>query len=290
MFSTVLGFFSTDLAVDLGTSNTRIWMRGKGVVCQEPTVLAVHTDPRGRRRVLAVGNDALPMLGRTPGDIRTVQPVKDGQIVDYEAAQALLLHLVRRVHGRNGWASPRMVIAVPHSATDTERRAVRESCEGAGAREVHLVTRLIAAALGAELPVDQPSGHMIVDVGGGSTEIAVLSLHGVVASTSVPGGGAAMDDAIIAMVRERHELLVGRPTAERLKIELGVASDGDPSLRSMVAGRCLRTGVPRACEVSADDIARALFAGIDAIAVGVRSVLERTPPSSRPMSSITAWS
>lgn len=278
MFSTVLGLFSQDLAVDLGTSNTRIWLRGSGLVCQEPTVVAIHSDPRGKRKVLAVGEEALPMLGRTPGDIRTVQPVRDGQIADYEVAEALLLHLVRRVHGRNGWVSPRMVVAIPHGATEMERRAVRESCEGAGAREVRLVPRPLAAAIGADLPVAEASGHLLVDIGGGATEVAVLSLHGIVSCVSVQGGGEAMDDAIISMIRERHGLLVGRPTAERLKIELGTAVSGESLTATSIAGRCLRTGVPRAVDVSNADLHDALAERIGDIARAIRAVLERTPP------------
>ncbi len=278
MLSSVLGLFSQDVAIDLGTSNTRVYVRGIGVVCQEPTVVAVHTDGKGRRKMLAVGREALPMLGRTPPDVRTVQPVRETQIRDYEVAEALLLHLVRRAHGRNGWVSPRMVVTIPHSASEMERRAVRESCEGAGAREVHLVSRPLAAAIGAGLPVDEPSGHLIVDIGGGSTEVSIVSLHGVVLSQSVPGGGEAMDEAIIGWLREEHDLLVGRPTAEQIKIAIGTATTKDIGPTAHVAGRCLRRGIPRSVEVSAADIRDALRPSLQKIARGIREVLENTPP------------
>jgi rod shape-determining protein MreB len=278
MLTAVLGLFSQDLAIDLGTSTTRIWMRGSGIVCAEPTVVAVHTDGRGRRKVLAVGQEALPMLGRTPSDIRTVQPVRDGQIHDYEVAEAFLLHLVRRCHGRNGWMSPRMVVSVPHGATEMERRAVRESAEAAGGRDVTLVSRPIAAAIGADLPVHEPHGHLIVDIGGGATEVAVLSCNGVVSWVCVQGGGEAMDEAIITRLRERHGLLVGRPTAEQLKIDLGTAVPGAAVERRTIAGRCLETGVPRAVEITSEDVRDALAPRIAEIAKAIRTVLERTPP------------
>ena len=217
MFSAVLGLFSQEVALDLGTSNTRLYLRGRGTGLQHPTVVAVHTSRGGRRRVMAIGDEARPMLGRTPSDILAVQPVRDGQIQDFEVMEALLLHMLRRVHGRNGWMSPRMVVTVPALATDMERRAVRECCEAAGAREVHLVPKPLAAALGAGLPVHEPAGQMVVDLGGGSTEIAVVSLNGVVTSQVVPGGGEGMDRALQDHVRAQHGLLIGRTTAEDLR-------------------------------------------------------------------------
>jgi rod shape-determining protein MreB len=278
MFSAVFGLFSQDLAVDLGTTGTRIYQRGSGVVCDEPTIVAVFSDPRGARRVLAIGEQALPMVGRTPGDIRLVQPVRVGQVADFEVAEAFLLQLVRRVHGRNAWMSPRMVVAVPHQATDMERRAVRESCEAAGAREVHLVPRPVAAALGAGLPIEQASGHMVVDLGGGTTEVSIVSMHGVVASTCVPGGGEAMDEAIIAWLAEKERLLVGRPTAERVKIELGNAVDDGWLATAQVAGRCLERRIPRSVEVTSDHIRDALTPRVLEVAEAIRGVLEECPP------------
>jgi rod shape-determining protein MreB len=278
MLSAVLGLFSQDLAVDLGTTNTRLYMRGSGMVCDEPTVLAVHTDARGRRQVLAVGAAARDMLGRTPGDIETVQPIRDGQIRDYEVAEALLVHLVRRVQGRKGLVGPRMVIALPHGATEMERRAVRESCESTGAREVHLVPRPLAAALGAELPVGEASGHLLIDVGGGATEVSILSFNGVVSSVAVQGGGDAMDDAIVAFLRDRYDLLVGRPTAERLKVDIGTARPDAPVERRSIAGRCLTRGIPRAVEIGSDELQQALSLRVAEIGRAVRHVIERAPP------------
>lgn len=278
MFSTVLGLFSQDLAVDLGTSFTRVHLRNTGRVCDEPTVVALHTDRDGRRRVTAFGSDARPMLGRTPDDISAVQPIRRGRVADFEVAEALLLHLVRRIHGRNGWMRPRMVVAVPHHASDMEVRAVRDSCESAGAREVQLVPRPIAAALGAHLPIHEPAGTLVVDVGGGSTEVSVLSLSGVVSCRTVEGGGEGMDEAIIDWLRVHRDLLVGRPSAERLKIELGMACDPDPGARAVVKGRCLARGVPRAETVTAVDVCQALTAHIDAIGDAVRAAIEEAPP------------
>jgi rod shape-determining protein MreB len=288
MFSTVLGLFSQDLAVDLGTSFTRIHLRNAGTVCEEPTVVALHTDRGGRRRVTAIGTEARPMLGRTPDDIQAVQPIRRGRVADFEVAEALLLHLVRRVHGRNGWMRPRMVVAVPHHASDMEVRAVRDSCESAGAREVQLVPRPIAAALGAQLPIHEPSGTLVVDVGGGSTEVSVLSLSGVVSCRTVDGGGEGMDDAIIDWLQRERRLLVGRPSAERLKIELGTASldsssafglrNSDPRATATIKGRCLRRGVPRAEVVTAAQVYEALAPHVDAIADAVREAIEEAPP------------
>ena len=242
MFSTVLGLFSQDLAVDLGTSNTRMHLRGAGIVCDEPTVVSVQTDRSGRRRVTAVGTAALPMLGRTPEDIAAIQPIRAGRITDYEVAEAFLLHLVRRAHGRNGWMRPRMIVAVPHHASDMEIRAVRDSCESAGAREVHLVPRPIAAAVGADLPVREPAGTLVVDIGGGATEISLLALSGVVLSRVVTGGGDGMDRAIIRWLQQERGILVGRPSAERLKITMGTACDPDMDLVTTVKGRWPRPG------------------------------------------------
>jgi rod shape-determining protein MreB len=278
MFSAVLGLFSQDLAVDLGTSTTRVHLSGSGVVCDEPSVVAVLDDRSGRRRVIAIGDQALPMLGRTPDDIRAIQPMRAGRVVDFEVAEALLLHLVRRIHNRNGWMRPRMVVAVPHGASDMELRAVRDSCEAAGARAVHMVPRPLAAAVGAGLPVHQPTGHLVVDLGAGATEISVLSLSGVVACTAVPGGGLGLDEAIIAWCKREHALLVGQPSAERLKLTLGAATRPDLSATAWVKGRCLRRGTPRAVQVSARGVCEALQPAIDAIATGVRKVLHDAPP------------
>jgi len=278
MLSAVLGLFSQDLAVDLGTSTTRIYQRGGSVVCDEPTLVAVHTDRRGRRQVIAVGEEARPMCGRTPRDIEVVRPVRQGQIHDYEVAEALLLHLVRRVHGRNTWVSPKMVVAIPHRTTEMERRALRESCETAGAREVYLVSRPLAAALGAGLPVERPSGHLVVDLGGGATEASVVSMGGVARSRLVPGGGRGLDRAIADHLWDAHDLLVGEPTAERLKVELGEALPPTRGRTRRVSGRCLRRGVPRTVEVTAHAVHDALSGGIAAVAHAIRALLDESPP------------
>ncbi|MBA2319709.1 MAG: rod shape-determining protein [Deltaproteobacteria bacterium] len=277
MFSAVLGLFSQDLAVDLGSTHTRVLARGPAAATVEPTVIAVRTDRRGRRAVIATGAEALPMLGRAPDDTLALQPIRGGRIVDYEAAEAFLLSLVRRIHGRNAWIRPRMVVAVPHGASDMELRAVRDSCESAGAREVHLVPRPVAAAMGADLPIQQASGYLVVDVGGGSTEVSVLSLSGVVASRSVPGGGEGMDDAIVRWVEQHHGLLIGRPTAERVKIALGNAFRAELA-DSVVKGRCLALGVPRAVTLQGEEIHRALLPAVAAIGEAIQRTIEGVPP------------
>lgn len=278
MLQSVLGLFSHDVALDLGSTRTRIAVRGRGAVLDQPAVVAVQTDRHGRRNILAVGDDARDMLGRTPPDISAVQPVRAGTIENYDVAEALMVHLLRRLHGRNGWMSPRMVVTVPCAAGEMERRAVRECCEAAGAREVHLVPKALAAALGAGLPVQDPSGLMVVDVGGGGTETSVLSLSGVVTSEWIPGGGEGWDHAIIDYLREEFGLLIGAVTAEALKLELGRAMGGSEDELMVVRGRDLVTGVPRAQEVAACDVTAALREPIDAIARGIRATLESTPP------------
>jgi rod shape-determining protein MreB and related proteins len=278
MFSAVLGFFSQDLAVDLGTSNTRVFQRGVGVVRAEPTVISVHTTKTGQRRVMAIGDEALPMLGRTPDDIEAIRPVRNGQIGDYEVAEAFLLHLVRRVHGRNRLMSPKMVVSVPNSASEMSVRAVRDSCEFAGARDVQLVCRSVAAALGADLPILEPSGCMVVDIGGGATEVAMLSMSDVVCSDVVTGGGEGMDEAIIAYLKRHHGLLVGFPSAERLKVEFGSAWPDGTESWATVKGRCLHGGTPRAVRVTNTEIRTALTEPIAAIAKAIVHVLDIAPP------------
>lgn len=275
MLSAVLGLFSQDLAVDLGTSNTRVHLRGAGLVCDEPTVMTVHEHPSHGRRVVAIGAEALPMVGRTPRDLEAIQPIRAGRIDHFEVAEAFLLHLVRRVHGRNGWMRPRMVVAVPHHASDMEIRAVRDSCESAGARTVELVPRPLAAALGAGLPVEEPAGTLVIDIGGGGTEISLIALSGVVASQVVPGGGEGLDGALVEWLAEAHGILVGRPSAERLKIQLGMSGGDDAAL---VKGRCLTRGVPRALSVTAAEVREALTPGVRSIAEAVGQLLSEAPP------------
>ncbi len=276
MFSAVLGLFSQDLAVDLGTTTTRIYQRGSGLVCVEPTVVAVATDQSGRRQVVSVGEQARPLLGRAPRHIEAVQPVRDGAVHDFEVTEALLVHLLRRVHGRNKLMSPKMVLAVANCCSGMERRAIREACEAAGARQVHLVPRPLAAALGADLDVETASGHMVVDIGGGCTEIAVVSKAGVVSAQLEPGGGDGFDRAIADLLREHHGLLIGAPTAQALKHELGSAFGAPTTERRRVLGRCLQTGMPRGVEVGAAAVERALAGPVKAISQGIRRAIDQT--------------
>jgi len=278
MFSAVLGIFSQDLAVDLGTSHIRVYQRGVGVVAEEPSLVVVQSGPTGRR-VLALGRQALPMLGRTPTSIEAVRPIRRGVIDNYEVADALLTHLVRRVHGRNNWVRPRMVMAVDHAAPQMSLRAVRDSCETAGARDVRLVSRPLAAAAGAQLNFHAPSGIMIIDIGGGKTEITVLSMSSVIAHDTLDVAGEALDDAVIRHMMREHALLIGSPTAERLKQRAGALSGGgDPQVIHGVKGRCMRRGTPRSVDVPAPEISVALRAPIETIARAALKVLERTPP------------
>lgn len=277
MFSAVLGLFSQDLAVDLGTSETRIHQRGIGLVCREPSVVAVHSDRRGRRRVVAIGSEAVPMRGRTPSDIEAIVPIIDGHVVDFEVAEALLCHLIRQVHGRNQWVAPKLVLAVPWGATEMERRALRESCEGAGAREVYLIDRPVAAGLGAGLPIDKPGGHLVVDMGAGETSVALLSMSEVVAQQSVPGGGRAIDRAIARSVLERHGLLIGATTSERLKQQLGHAASRGLDHTVTAKGRCAHRGIPRGAEVTGHDVDDAVRKAVSAVVRGIRGVLDRVP-------------
>lgn len=277
MFSTVLGLFSQDLAVDPGTSRTRVWMRGSGVVAEASTIVAIRTDARGRREVHALGDDVLPWVGRTGDDLELIEPIQDGRIHDYGVAEAFLLHLFRRVHGRNTWMRPRLVVPAHGAASPMEVRALRDSCEAAGARDVTLVPRPVAAAMGAGLTTRDPHGQLIVELGAGSTELAVLAMDRVVASRSIPGG-RAMDQAIVDRVRLDHDLLIPMGTARQLKHELGGA--GEAEARSMVvAGRCLRGGIPRATEVLADEVCRAIAPHVRAIRDALADLLASVEPS-----------
>ena len=275
----ILGWFSSDLAIDLGTANTLVYARGKGIVVSEPSVVAVVKDARGPDKVKAVGEEAKEMLGRTPGNIVATRPMKDGVIADFEVAEAMLRHFIERVHNRSSsLVRPRIVIAVPSGITSVEQRAVREAALSAGAREVYLIEELMAAAIGAGLPVTEPSGNMIVDIGGGTTEVAVISLSGIVYSNSVRVGGDKMDDAIISHVKRRYNLLIGERTAELIKITIGTAYP-TPEIHSMeVKGRDLVAGVPKTLEIKSDEVLEALQEPINAVVEAVKIALERTPP------------
>jgi rod shape-determining protein MreB len=280
MFSRLFGFFSADMAIDLGTANTLVYVKGRGIVLNEPSVVAI-SDLRGKKQVLAVGEEAKLMLGRTPGSIAAIRPLRDGVIADFEAAEEMIKHFIRKVNNRRGFASPLVVVCVPSGSTAVERRAIQESAESAGARKVLLIEEPMAAAIGAGLPVTEPSGSMIVDIGGGTTEVAVISLGGIVYARSVRVGGDKMDEAIISYIRRNHNLLIGESTAERIKMTIGAAAtppEGDEGPLTEVKGRDLMNGVPREVVVSRRQIAESLYEPVAQIVEAVKVALENTPP------------
>ena len=278
VFESLWGKLFVDLAIDLGTANTLIYMRGEGIVCNESSVVAVQMDKRGTKRVLAVGIEAKRMLGRTPGNIVAIRPLKDGVIADFETTEAMLRYFIRKVHKRRAWIKPRIVICVPNGITEVEKRAVREAAESAGAREVYLMEEPMAAAIGAGMPVTEPVGNMIVDIGGGTTEVAVISLAGVVFSRSVRVGGDKMDEAIGQYIKRKYNLLIGERTAELIKITIGSAYPTEEPQSMEIKGRDLVAGVPKTVELSDDEIRDSLLEPINQIVDAVRIALERTPP------------
>ncbi len=278
ILDSILGLFSNDLAIDLGTANTLVYVKGKGIVCAEPSVVAVHKDARGIRRVLAVGREAKEMLGRTPGNIEAIRPMKDGVIADFETTEAMLRYFIRKAHNRRSLLRPRVIVCVPFGITEVERRAVRESARRAGAREVYLIDEPMAAALGAGLPITEPSGNMIVDIGGGTTEVAVISLGGIVYSQSVRVAGDKMDEAIIQYLKRNYNLLIGERTAELVKMNIGSAYPNREIKSMQIKGRDLLAGVPRILEINSDEIREAMVEPIAAIVEAVKTALEKTPP------------
>ena len=275
----IAGAFSHDLAIDLGTANTLVYVRGKGLVCSEPSVVAVAKDPSGRgEKVIAVGREAKEMLGRTPNGIRAIRPIKDGVIADFEITEAMLRYFIQRAHNRGKLVRPRIVICVPPCITSVEKRAVRESALSAGAREVYLIEEPMAAAIGAGLDVTAATGNMIVDIGGGTTDVAVISLSGIVTSRSIRCGGDKMDEAIINYVKRKYNMLVGERTAEQIKITIGVASPTAKTETMEVKGRDLVAGIPKVIIATSDEIREALIEPIHAIVETVHLTLERTPP------------
>ncbi|HAC34148.1 MAG TPA: rod shape-determining protein [Gammaproteobacteria bacterium] len=281
MYRKLLGFFSSDLAIDLGTANTLICVRGQGVVLNEPSVVAIrHSNQGGGRKVVqAVGLEAKRMLGRTPGNIEAIRPLKDGVIADFFVTEKMLQHFIRKVHPSNFFRpSPRVVICVPCGSTQVERRAIRESAMGAGAREVHLIEEPMAAAIGAGLPVTEATGSMVLDIGGGTTEIAVISLQGLVFSDSVRIGGDRFDDAIVNYVRRNYGTLIGETTAEQIKHQIGSAYPGNEVREMEVKGRNLAEGIPRSFTLNSNEVLEALQEPLQGIVGAVRNALEQTPP------------
>jgi len=278
-FSKIFGALSSDMAIDLGTANTLVYVRGQGIVLNEPSVVAI-TNVKGRRHVLAVGDEAKMMLGRTPGNIEATRPLRDGVIADFDVAEEMIKHFIRKVHNRRTFVSPQIIVCVPSGSTAVERRAIQESAESAGARRVFLIEEPMAAAIGAGLPVTEPTGSMVVDIGGGTTEVAVLSLGGIVYSRSVRVGGDKMDEAIIAYIRRHHNLLVGESSAERIKKEIGSAcppDEGDGRVME-IKGRDLMNGVPKELSISERQIAESLSEPVGAIVEAVKVALEHTAP------------
>jgi rod shape-determining protein MreB len=274
----ILGWFSNDLAIDLGTANTLVYVKGKGIVLSEPSVVAVRKNDRDRSRVLAVGRDAKMMLGRTPGNIVAIRPMKDGVIADFEITEAMLRHFIRKIHNRRSLIRPRIIICVPSGITPVEKRAVRESAESAGAREVYLIEEPMAAAIGAGLPITEPICNMVVDIGGGTSEVAVISLAGIVYSKSVRMGGDKMDEAILQFIKRTYNLLIGERTAEIIKTTIGNAYPGSEVETMDVKGRDLVTGIPKIININSDEVRQAIQEQIDTIVAVVKGALEQTPP------------
>jgi rod shape-determining protein MreB len=278
MLKTIRGLFSNDLSIDLGTANTLIYVREQGIVLDEPSVVAIRIH-NGQKTIAAVGTDAKRMLGRTPGNIMAIRPLKDGVIADFQVTEKMLQHFISRVH-KNSFIrpSPRVLVCVPCNSTQVERKAIRESALSAGAREVRLIEEPMAAAIGAGLRVEEASGSMVVDIGGGTTEIAILSLNGVVYSDSVRTGGDRFDEAIVAYVRRNYGSLIGDATAERIKQEIGTAMGGGELREIDVRGRNLAEGVPRAFTMNSDEVMEALQDALTIIIQGVKGALEQSPP------------
>lgn len=278
LFDWVYGLFSNDLAIDLGTATTLAYVKGKGIVSNEPSVVAVQRGVNGTKRVLAVGKQAKEMLGRTPGNILAVRPMKDGVIADFEVTEAMLRYFIMQAHKRRALVKPRIIVCVPSGITEVEKRAVRDSALAAGAREVYLIEEPMAAAIGAGLPITEPSGNMIVDIGGGTTEVAVISLAGIVVSKSIRVGGDKMDEAIVQYIKRKYNLLIGERSAEEIKKQIGSAYPVDETMTLDVKGRDLVAGVPRTLTINSDEVRDALSEPVNAILEAVRVVLERTPP------------
>ena len=278
MFNTVAGFFSTDLAIDLGTANTLVYVKGRGIVCNEPSVVAVRTGSKKDRKVVAVGHEAKSMRGRTPEGVKAVRPLKEGVIADYELTEDMLRYFIVQAHNRRALVRPRVLVCIPYGITEVEKRAVRESAESAGAREVFLIEEPMAAAVGVGLPVTEACGSMIVDIGGGTTEVAVISLNGIVFSRSIRVGGDKLDESISNYIRRTYNISVGSQTAEQIKIAIGSAMPTGENHLIEVRGRDLLSGMPQIVEISENEVLEALSEPLKQIVETVKTALECTPP------------
>jgi len=276
-FNNILGWFSNDLAIDLGTANTLVFVKGKGIVCDEPSVVVIRKDTK---KTIAVGTEAKKMLGKTPVNIMAIRPMKDGVIADFDATGEMLKYFIAKVHNRRSFVSPRIIIGVPSGITQVEQRAVKDAAHASGAREVYLIEEPMAAAVGVGLPVGEPSGNMIVDIGGGTTDIAVISLDGIVYSKAVRVGGDKMDEALIAHMKRRYNLMIGERTSEQIKIEIGSAypSTGDAPREMEIKGRDLISGIPKTITINEDEIREALSEPVNVILDTIKVALENTPP------------
>ena len=280
LFDFILGKFSNDLAIDLGTANTLVYVRGKGIVLNEPSVVAVHKNSKGEKKVLAVGTEAKKMLGRTPGNIVAIRPMRDGVIADFDITEAMLRHFILSVHNRRALVRPRIIVSIPSGITQVERRAVRETVESAGAREIYLIEEPMAAAIGAGLPITEPISSMVVDIGGGTTEVALISLAGIVYSKSVRVAGDKIDDEIVQYMKRKYSLLIGERAGEVVKTTIGCAfPDPSKEIRKMeVKGKDLLSGIPKSLEINSDEIREAIMKPISLIVDAIKDALENTPP------------
>ena len=274
-FQKILGMFSNDLAMDLGTANTLVYVQGRGIICNEPSVVVLRSDTK---KPVAVGIEAKEMLGKTPANIMTIRPLKDGVIADFDATEEMLKYFIMKAHNRKSFVSPRVIIGVPSGITQVERRAVKDAAHSSGAREVYLIEEPMAAAVGVGLPVGEPSGNMIVDIGGGTTDVAVISLDGIVYSKAVRVGGDKMDEAIMAYIKRKYNLMIGEITSEHIKIQLGSAYPTTPVEPMEVKGRDLISGIPKAIFITEDEIREALQESVSLILDTIKVTLENTPP------------
>jgi rod shape-determining protein MreB and related proteins len=276
-FHSILGLFSSDLAIDLGTANTLVYVKGKGIVCDEPSVVVIKKD---NKKTVAVGSEAKRMLGKTPSNIMAIRPMKDGVIADFDATGEMLKYFIKKVHNRRSYVSPRVIVGVPSGITQVEQRAVKDAAEAAGAREVYLIEEPMAAAIGVGLPVGEPSGNMIVDIGGGTTDVAIISIDGVVYSKAVKVGGDKMDEAIMAYIKRRYNLMIGETTTEQIKIEIGSACNTASAQKRVkdIKGRDLISGIPKTITINEDEILEALSEPISVIIDTIKVALENTPP------------